>query len=213
MRGRIRIAAVGVAAVALACALSASAGAATTPAHVEPQGRRRLRLAQPAQQRAGLGRRFRSGRRQLRPGRGPGHRRLRLQRGHVQSRARPVRATSAASLSTPASSPFRRARAVRPRRVPPGSSNCAVPAVKAAPLLSLGPACGSATASEDANGNPTAEGHGQPGRRPGPHVEPELAAAVRASADSRFPLPATCARAFPQPRRPPARARARCRRR
>jgi hypothetical protein len=43
---------------------------------------------------------------------------------------------------------------------PPGSSNCAVPAVKATPLLSLGPACGSATASEDAKGNPTAEGTG-----------------------------------------------------
>jgi hypothetical protein len=43
---------------------------------------------------------------------------------------------------------------------PSGSSNCAVPAVNAAPLLSLGPACGSATASEDANGNPTAEGTG-----------------------------------------------------
>ena len=43
---------------------------------------------------------------------------------------------------------------------PSGSSNCAVPAVRAAPLLSLGPACGSATASEDAKGNPTAEGTG-----------------------------------------------------
>lgn len=43
---------------------------------------------------------------------------------------------------------------------PSGSSNCAVPVVNAASLLSLGPACGSAKASEDAHGNPTAEGTG-----------------------------------------------------
>jgi hypothetical protein len=43
---------------------------------------------------------------------------------------------------------------------PAGSSNCAIPAINASPLLTLGPACGTATASEDSNGNPTAEGNG-----------------------------------------------------
>ena len=42
---------------------------------------------------------------------------------------------------------------------PSGSNVCAVPAINVA-LLSLGPACGSATASEDSSGNPTAASSG-----------------------------------------------------
>jgi hypothetical protein len=159
MRGRIRIAAVGLAAVAMAFALSASAGAATTPGSWNLKadgGFVSLSLLNKVQV-SGGGSEADAASSNLAEALGTGA----CVSGAATSNPCPTTPGSVGSFALDTSQfAVQKGLSGAASPSPAGSSNCAVPAVNAAPLLSLGPACGSATASEDANGNPTAEGTG-----------------------------------------------------
>ncbi len=159
MRGRVRIAAVGAAAVALACALTSSAGATTTPAtwNVKADGGFVSLSLLNTMEISGGGSEADATSSNLAEALGTGA----CVSNAAASNPCPTSAASVGSFAIDTTqTAIRTSSGGVATPVPSGSSNCAVPAVNAAPLLSLGPACGSATASEDANGNPTAEGTG-----------------------------------------------------
>jgi hypothetical protein len=159
MRGRIRIAAVGLVAMAAACALSASAGAATAPATWNLKadgGFVSLSLLNNVQV-SGGGSEADAASSNLAEALGTGA----CLSSAASSNPCPASPSTVGSFALDTSqTAIQKSSGGSATPSPSGSSNCAVPAVNAAPLLSLGPACGSATASEDANGNPTAEGTG-----------------------------------------------------
>jgi hypothetical protein len=159
MRGRIRIAAVGTAAIAVACALTSWAGAATTPAtwNLKADGGFVSLSVLNTIEVSGGGSEADATSSSLAEALGTGACGARA----ATSNPCPTSPANVGGFALDTSQSARQKSSggsATPR--PSGSSNCAVPAVNAAPLLRLGPACGSATASEDAKGNPTAEGTG-----------------------------------------------------
>jgi hypothetical protein len=159
MRGRIRIAAVGTAALAVACALTSSAGAATTPAtwSLKADGGFVSLSVLNNTEVSGGGSEADAASSNLAEALGTGA----CVSMAATSNPCPTSPANVGSFAVDTTqSAIQKSSGGSATPSPSGSSTCAVPAVNAAPLLILGPACGSATASEDANGNPTAQGAG-----------------------------------------------------
>jgi hypothetical protein len=156
MRGRNRIAAVGVAALAVVAALSSSAGASTTPATWTVSangGFVGLNLAN-AVQVTGGGSEADASSGNLAEAIGTGV----CLTSSATSNPCPTSPSSSTAGTALDTSQSAIAKGVG-QSVPNGSPVCAVPAINVT-ILTLGPACGSASAAEDANGNPTATGSG-----------------------------------------------------
>ncbi len=159
MRGRIRIAAAGVAALAVVCALTSTAGAATTPATWNLKadgGFVSLNLLNTVQV-SGGGSEADASSADLAEALGTGA----CLSTDASSNPCPTSPGAVGGFALDTSqTAIQKGAGGAATPSPAGSSNCAVPAVNASPILTLAPACGSAGAAEDANGNPTAEGTG-----------------------------------------------------